>query len=55
VLLPYWLGRAQQGLNMPGAAATFEQFVKIRSAAVADPLVIDARQRLESLRAPAAR
>lgn len=52
-LLPYWLGRAQQGLNMAGAAATFEQFLRIRSAAVADPLVVDARRRLDSLRQPA--
>jgi eukaryotic-like serine/threonine-protein kinase len=48
-VLPYWIGRAQQGLKMSGAASSFEQFVKLRSAATSDPLVLDARQRLTSL------
>jgi tetratricopeptide (TPR) repeat protein len=50
-VLPYWLGRAQQGLNSAGATASFEQFVRVRSAAAGDPLVEDARKRLDSLRA----
>jgi tetratricopeptide (TPR) repeat protein len=48
-VLPYWLGRAQQGLKMSGAAASFEQFLRIRGGAATDPLVIDARRRLDSL------
>jgi tetratricopeptide (TPR) repeat protein len=51
-VLPYWLGRAQQGLGMTGASASFERFLQIR-AAPADPLVVDARQRLARLQAPA--
>jgi tetratricopeptide (TPR) repeat protein len=54
-VLPYWLGRAQQGLKMGGAAASFEQFLRIRAGAAAtDPLVIDARKRLDSLASPSA-
>jgi hypothetical protein len=52
-VLPYWLGRAQEGMKSDAAAASFEQFLRIRSAAVADPLVADARQRLERLRGTA--
>ena len=50
VVLPYWLGRAQQGLNMASAAGSFERFLQIRSAAEGDPLVADARKRLDALR-----
>jgi tetratricopeptide (TPR) repeat protein len=52
-VLPYWLGRAQEGMKSDAAAASFEQFLKIRSAAIADPLVVDARQRLDRLRGAA--
>lgn len=52
--LPYWRGRAQQGLKMGSAAASFEQFLRIRAAAATDPLVIDARKRLDSLAATSA-
>jgi serine/threonine protein kinase/tetratricopeptide (TPR) repeat protein len=53
-VLPYWLGRAQQGLGMGGAAASFEQFLRIRAGATTDPLVVDARKRLDSLASTAA-
>ena len=49
-VLPYWLGRAQAGLNTANASATFEQFLRIKSAATGDPLVEDARKRLETRR-----
>jgi tetratricopeptide (TPR) repeat protein len=48
-VLPYWLGRAQEGLKSPAAAASYEQFLKIRGSAAADPLVEEARQRLQRL------
>jgi tetratricopeptide (TPR) repeat protein len=45
--LPYWLGRAQEGLGMQAAAqANYKTFLGVRSAAVGDPLVLDARRRL---------
>ena len=44
--LPYWLGRAQEGLSQQAAAiANYKTFLGIRDAATADPLVIDARKR----------
>ena len=47
--LPYWLGRAQEGLGQKdAAAASFTSFVTARAAAQGDPLVIDARKRLGS-------
>lgn len=49
-VLPYWLGRAQEGLNMSGAYASYEQFLRVRSAATGDPLVEDARKRREAPR-----
>ena len=49
-VLPYWLGRAQQGLNVRTAAQSYEQFLQTRSAATGDPLVSDARSRLAALR-----
>jgi tetratricopeptide (TPR) repeat protein len=50
--LPYWLGRAREGVDMPSAADSYEQFLRIRSAAKADPLVADARARVAALRQP---
>jgi tetratricopeptide (TPR) repeat protein len=45
--LPYWLGRAQEGLSQAAPArASYESFLKIRGEAAADPLVQDARKRL---------
>ena len=51
-VLPYWMGRVQQGLNSNSASAvsSFEQFLKIRSSATSDPLVADARRRIDTLR-----
>ena len=49
--LPYWIGRAQEGMKSPAATASYERFLKIRSAASSDPLVSDARQRLGGLQA----
>jgi tetratricopeptide (TPR) repeat protein len=55
-VLPYWRGRAQQGMSQTAAAATsFEQFLKIRAAATADPLVADAQSRLQALRGASSR
>jgi tetratricopeptide (TPR) repeat protein len=52
-VLPYWRGRAQEGMGQSAAAAaSFEEFLKIRSAAKNDPLVADAQKRLAALRAP---
>lgn len=45
-LLYYHLGRAQQGLGSPAARASFEKFLRARSSAETDPLVLDARRRL---------
>jgi eukaryotic-like serine/threonine-protein kinase len=48
-LLPYSIGRAQEGLGMrDAAAARYRTFVDIRKTAAADPLVEDARRRLAS-------
>jgi tetratricopeptide (TPR) repeat protein len=44
--LPYWIGRAQEGLEMRAAAkAHYESFIALRKDAPADPLVQDARRR----------
>ena len=47
--LPYWIGRAEQGLKMGSAKARYETFLSIRKDAPTDPLVRDARQRLAGL------
>jgi tetratricopeptide (TPR) repeat protein len=52
-VLPYWLGRAQEGLGITAAArASFEQFLRIKSASEPDPLVTDARARATALATP---
>ena len=43
----YYLGRAQEGLGSPKAAESYRRFVELRAAADNDPLVLDARQRLQ--------
>jgi tetratricopeptide (TPR) repeat protein len=44
--LPYWLGRAQEGLGLLSAAqANYRAFVEIRSSATKDPLLADAKRR----------
>jgi tetratricopeptide (TPR) repeat protein len=48
--LPYWIGRAQEGLNMAAPAKTrYEEFLKLRKDAAGDPLVLDARRRISGL------
>jgi hypothetical protein len=45
--LPYWIGRAQEGLKMSAAAkAHYGSFLTMRKDASADPLVQDARRRV---------
>jgi tetratricopeptide (TPR) repeat protein len=44
--LPYWLGRAQEGLGMTGPAKShYDAFLSLRNGAAGDPLVEDARRR----------
>jgi eukaryotic-like serine/threonine-protein kinase len=44
--LPYWLGRAQEGLGMTAPAKThYAAFLSLRKDGAADPLVDDARRR----------
>jgi eukaryotic-like serine/threonine-protein kinase len=46
--LPYWKGRAQQGLGSPAAGDSFRAFLALREGSTgADPLVADARTRLK--------
>ena len=48
--LPYWHGRAQEGLGLSAqAAANYNQFLTIRAAAPDDSLVKDARARVAKL------
>jgi predicted Zn-dependent protease len=44
--LPYWMGRAEEGLQINTAASRFQAFLDLRKDAPADPLVQDARRRL---------
>ncbi|PYT75707.1 MAG: hypothetical protein DMG40_27615, partial [Acidobacteria bacterium] len=43
----YYLGRAQEGLQSPAATESYKTFLSLRSAGPPDPLVADARHRLE--------
>jgi tetratricopeptide (TPR) repeat protein len=45
--LPYWLGRARE-MQKLDARPQFQEFLRIRQAASGDPLVEDARRRIES-------
>jgi tetratricopeptide (TPR) repeat protein len=48
--LPYWHGRAQEGLGLSAQAATnYKQFLSIREAAPNDAIVKDARARVAKL------
>jgi tetratricopeptide (TPR) repeat protein len=51
--LPYWLGRAQEGVNKasPAAAANYKKFLSLRPDDSRDPLVADARRRLAAITA----
>jgi serine/threonine protein kinase/tetratricopeptide (TPR) repeat protein len=45
--LPYWLGRAHEGLSgLAAARPHYEAFLALRSAAQGDPLVVEVRSRL---------
>jgi tetratricopeptide (TPR) repeat protein/tRNA A-37 threonylcarbamoyl transferase component Bud32 len=47
VPLAYWMGRAQEGLNIKAdAAANYRKFLQLRPAASGDPLAADAAARL---------
>jgi serine/threonine-protein kinase len=45
--LPYWLGRARE-MQKLDARAQFQEFLRIRQGATGDPLVEDARRRIEA-------
>ena len=45
--LPYWVGRAQEGVGMRGPAKnSYDAFLKLRSDGKGDPLVEDAQRRM---------
>jgi tetratricopeptide (TPR) repeat protein len=51
--LPYWLGRAQQGLGLtPAARENYTTFIAVAPDDTTDALSVDARRRLASLSAP---
>jgi serine/threonine protein kinase/tetratricopeptide (TPR) repeat protein len=52
--LPYWLGRAQEGVNKasPTAGENYKKFLSLRPADSRDPLALDARKRLAGLSPP---
>jgi tetratricopeptide (TPR) repeat protein len=45
----YYLGRTRQGLQSPGAAEAYQNYLKVREKSVNDPLAADAKNRLRSL------
>ncbi|MGD8895747.1 MAG: hypothetical protein PVJ73_06910, partial [Acidobacteriota bacterium] len=48
--LPYWLGRAQEGMGMRAAAKqSYDRYLTLRPAASGDPLAADAHERREGL------
>ena len=47
----YYLGRAREGLQSPGAAEAYQNYLKAREKSVNDPLATDAKKRLRSLEA----
>jgi hypothetical protein len=53
--LPYWIGRAQEGMNSGSAAAAdnYRKFLALRPDAAHDALAGDARKRLQGLPAAA--
>jgi hypothetical protein len=47
--LPYWMGRAQEGVQQKAAAlGNYKKFLALRPAATGDPLALDAQKRLSS-------
>ena len=53
--LPYWLARSQEGVNKASAVAAdnYRKFIALRAEDSRDPLVADARKRLQALTAGA--
>jgi len=52
-LLPtvyYYLGRAREGLNSPGAAESYKMFLSIKENGAGDPLVADAQRRISAVK-----
>ena len=49
----YYLGRAQEGLGSAGASRSYESYVAIRGESAEDPLIPDARLRLDRARGDA--
>jgi len=49
VPVDYYLGRAREGLQSPGAAEAYRNYLKAREKSSNDPLAADAKQRLRSL------
>jgi tetratricopeptide (TPR) repeat protein/predicted Ser/Thr protein kinase len=52
-LLPtvyYYLGRAREGLNSPGAAESYKMFLSIKEKGAGDPLVADAQRRIGAVK-----
>lgn len=47
----YYLGRAREGLQSPGAAEAYQNYLKAREKSVNNPLATDAKKRLHSLEA----
>ena len=49
--LPYWMGRAQEGINKasPAVADNYRKFLALRPEGSGDPLAADARKRLAAL------
>jgi tetratricopeptide (TPR) repeat protein/predicted Ser/Thr protein kinase len=47
----YYLGRTREGLQSPGAAEAYQNYLKAREKSVNDPLAADAKKRLRSLEA----
>ena len=49
-MVPYWMGRAQEGLGMKtGAVESFKAYLSLRPDSLSDELALDARQRLPKL------
>jgi hypothetical protein len=42
----YYIGRTREGLNSPGAAESYKNFLAVKRPDAQDPLVADARKRL---------
>ena len=51
--LPYWRGRSQETVNKAMAIESYRKFLTLRPADSNDPLVVDARKRLQAQSPPA--